>query len=365
MNWTLHPAAAFDTHATDWQRLNVAGPDSPVLHPDFVAPLVKTFAGPRTRLAVGTGGHAPRAMLLLVRTGAMGWSTFQPSQAPIGLTVADPTLQRRGLWQELLRVLPGAPLTLSITQQDPEFSPRPSDSGTLRTLDYIDTARIVVDGSFDAYWKSRGRNLRHNIDRQRHRLAREGIRLRLETLSNCADMTRAIADYGRLESAGWKAQKGTAITADNDQGRFYHTMLQNFAARGEARVDRLFYGDRLVACDLSLWRKGTLVVLKTTYDQTQTTSSPALQMRYLVFQEVFAHPEARVIEFYGRVMDWHLKLSDDIRTLYHVTCARWPVLWSIRSLLRGPGRARRPAVSAHGRKGVGQCAGEPSPLTGR
>lgn len=28
-------------------------------------------------------------------------------------------------------------------------------------------------------------------------------------------------------------------------------------------------------------------------------------------------------EFYGRLMDWHTKWSDEIRTLYHVTAFRW------------------------------------------
>jgi hypothetical protein len=26
------------------------------------------------------------------------------------------------------------------------------------------------------------------------------------------------------------------------------------------------------------------------------------------------------IEFYGRLMDWHLRWTDEVRTLYHVVC---------------------------------------------
>jgi hypothetical protein len=32
------------------------------------------------------------------------------------------------------------------------------------------------------------------------------------------------------------------------------------------------------------------------------------------------------IEFYGRVMEWHLRWTDEVRTMYHVNYYRWPVL---------------------------------------
>ena len=99
--------------------------------------------------------------------------------------------------------------------------PRPVEQRCLRTLDYIRTARITVEGSsFEKYWTSRGRNLRKNMRRQLNVLKRAEIEPRLEVLSRPEEMAQAIADYGRLESAGWKAETGTAIHPDNDQGRF-------------------------------------------------------------------------------------------------------------------------------------------------
>jgi hypothetical protein len=57
-------------------------------------------------------------------------------------------------------------------------------------------------------------------------------------------------------------------------------------------------------------------------------------MRQEAFEQIFADGRFRRIEFYGKVMDWHTKWSDDIRTLFHVTCARWAALWKVRRLLR-------------------------------
>ena len=55
------------------------------------------------------------------------------------------------------------------------------------------------------------------------------------------------------------------------------------------------------------------------------------------FEEIFADGGFKRIEFYGRVMDWHTKWSDDIRTLFHVNCARWAAVWKVRRLLRRGG----------------------------
>jgi hypothetical protein len=130
------------------------------------------------------------------------------------------------------------------------------------------------------------------------------------------------ADFGALESAGWKAEGGTAIRAQNAQGRFYIKMLEAFARRRAARVYRLYYTDKLVATDLCISHAGTLVILKTTYDESQDTSSPALLMRLASFPALFAEGTMHKIEFYGRVMEWHTKWSEEIRRLYHATYER-------------------------------------------
>jgi len=39
-------------------------------------------------------------------------------------------------------------------------------------------------------------------------------------------------------------------------------------------------------------------------------------------------------EFYGRVMEWHTKWSNDMRTMYHVNYYRWPFLPKIRNMAK-------------------------------
>jgi len=333
MNWEIRPLDQFVHLRDDWRRLNQQAHDSPVLDPDFIEPLLKHFGDGQQRVAVCRSRDQITALAIVHSAGRGSWQTFQPSQAPIGLWVSDPILPLAALLPPLLRQSSPWGLVFAITQQDPDIVPRPAPEGSLRTLDYIQTARITVDGTFDDYWARRGKNLRHNMKRQRNRLAKEHIATRLEVLTEPSDMLAAVRDYGTLESAGWKANEGTAIRVDNSQGRFYAEMLERYANRQSARVYRYWFNDQLAAVDLCIEQNGILVILKTTYDERIKESSPALLMRQDAFAGLFAEGRVRRIEFYGKVMDWHTKWSDEIRTMYHVNWYRWS--WLAGLLNRG------------------------------
>ena len=326
MAWRIHPISAYADHADSWRALNRAGGGTPLLDPLFVGPLIDAFAGGDEVLAVLEEGGTPTAMGLFARTGRFAWQTFQPANAPIGLWVCDPAIPVAEVLDRLSHTLPGISLVLGLTQQDPDFLPRQPQSGTVRTFDYIDTARITAAGSFDDYWKSRGKNLRHNIKRQTNRLRRDGVHTRLETLTAPDDMARAVADYSRLEVSGWKGRVDTAVRVEDPQGRFYQTMLQNFADIGETMACRYYFNEKLVASDLCIYSDGILIVLKTAYDESEQSISPAQLMRHELFGSIFNKDGFRKIEFYGPVKDWHTKWTDEIRTMYHMNLYRWPVV---------------------------------------
>jgi Acetyltransferase (GNAT) domain len=145
-------------------------------------------------------------------------------------------------------------------------------------------------------------------------------------LRQYADMASAVANYGALESRGWKAKEGTAIHPDNAQGSFYRELLEHASLRGEAVVFQYLFDDRIVAMNLCLLRRGTLVVLKTTYDESIQSFSPAFLLREEELQDIFKRGEITHLEYFGRMMEWHTKWTDQKRTLYHLTMYRWPFL---------------------------------------
>lgn len=327
MNWTIIPARRFPEFADRWQILHAQGSASPLLASEFAGALLDHFATGRELLALHGMPDRPDAMALLAPSGAGRWQTFQPAQAPIGLWLQRPDADTAALARALLARLPGLGLVLGLTQCDPELQARPADGPHIRTLDYIDTARISIERPFEEYWQERGKNLRSNLKKQRARLERDGVGVTLDVLRDRLDMAGAVADYARLESAGWKADRGTAVGAADAQGRFYRALLEAFCQRGAGVVYRYRFNERPVAVDLCVEGADSIVVLKTTYDETVAQSlSPALLMREQACRQLFGERRLRRIEFYGKVMDWHLRWTDEVRTLYHLNTYRWPVL---------------------------------------
>jgi hypothetical protein len=326
MNWNIHPIAQFERLAPTWNALNDSAGALPFLHSRFILPLCEVFGDRDLKLALCESAHGPLAMGILTRKGPSQWETFQPSQLPLGAWVMRPDQDLEHLLSGLVKRLPGMALAIGVTQQDPSCIRRPTESARLYTLDYIRTAWVPIAGSFDDYWARRGRNLRHNMKRQRAKLEQDGVATRLEVLTRPEDVGPAIEDYGRMESEGWKAAGGTAIHPGNAQGRFYRTMLEAFCRAGEGCIFRYRFGERVVAVDLCIERGGVIVILKTTYDESIKTISPTFLMRQEVFRTMFEERRVKRIEFFGRLMEWHTKWSDEVRTIFHINYYRWPFL---------------------------------------
>ena len=315
----------FDQMKGDWTRLALRYRGAPFLGHDFVKVLIKFFATGTERLVKVVSDGELMAIGVFTRR-RLAWETFQPSQLPIGCLLTSEGIVWPQLLEAIGRALPGITLGVGVTQQDPLYCRRPADNGAVSTLDYITTAAIDVAGSFDDYWNQRGKNLRQNLRKQRRKLGDDAVVTRLEVLRDAADMAEGVADYGRLENAGWKAGGGTAVSNDNAQGQFYRKALQRLCEQGRGMVCRYRFGEQIVVVDLCIESEDAVVVLKTTYDESIRAFSPAALMREELFRQWWEAGRIKRIEFYGPQMEWHTRWSHQSRTLYHVTWYRWPTL---------------------------------------
>lgn len=323
LSWKLYDIGRFDDYASAWDRINANTRCVPILNSSFIRNALEVFGTGTERLGVLGPAGSEQALCIVSKVRNGVWQTWQPSQLPLGAWVMERTQQYEDLLAGLLRTLPGFPLLVAVTQQDPSIHERPAVSSRLRSVDYIRTAWIDVEGSFDSYWNARGKNLRKNMRTQRSRLAKQQTRASLEVVETPDLVAEAIADYGRLESAGWKGAEGSAVHADNEQGRFYRAVFEDFCRRGAGRIYRYRFDGRVVAVDLCLESGGTQVVVKTTYDESiRGGLSPSSLLREEAFRKIFDEGRLRKIEFYGRVMEWTTRWTDRIRTLYHVNLYR-------------------------------------------
>jgi len=335
MTWKFQPALKnFEALRQRWDVINAARGGHVLLDSGFVACLLKYFGD--ENVMVGARDEGPAAMALLTKKSTGIWETFQPSQSPLGLILCDQTDLAGDVLTSLLRSLPGYALQMSVMHQDPDFTSFPLLDGRahFHRLDYIRTARLPLEGTFESYWTSRGTNLKHNLARRARRMVEKGITAELIALRKSEEVAEGVREYARLESSGWKGKSGTAVAEDNEQGKFYCEMLENFCSRREGVIYQYRLNGKVAASDLCLLRNGMLVVLKTSYDETLEEFSPALQMRRQIVQQCFAEQEVKVMEFYGPVKDWHLRWSDQVRTMYHVNCFRYPWVEKLKTAVK-------------------------------
>lgn len=331
----MHDLSAFESLAATWDAVNAQASALPFLESKFLKPLLAHADIREGYVALGhNAAREPVAAALLERKGSVHMETLQPSQLPLGAWLAPAGSDLTQLTGSLLKALPLPCLAIGITQLDPLFCSRPPQSSKLRTMDYIDTAWVEVDGSFDTFWEARGKNLKSNLRKQRNRLAQEQTDVRFEVVTQPADVHDAVAHFSRLESAGWKGEIGTAVSTDTAQGKFYADMMKAFCEVGRGEIWMLYFGDRVVAVDLCIEGGGSLVILKTAYDNEFKSFSPAFLLKQDAFKRVFDEKRVARIEFYGRVMEWHTRWTDRQRGLYHANGYRWAWVPHLRDLAR-------------------------------
>ena len=348
MTWAIHSISRFAEFSEQWDKLVRSRSGPPILESAFIQPLIDTFGCGDERLCLyHSKGHLQTATIIQRERNGM-WQTFQPSQLPLGAWISDRSMDLVSTSNELLSQLPGLTLGIGITQQDTRLQVRPIDDFKVRTHDYIQTAWVDIDDSFETYWETRGKNIKQNMRKQRNKLQAEGVKTRLDCITAAKDVAKAIEHYGRLESAGWKSADGTAIHPDNAQGKFYQRMLENFCNLKQTRIYIYSFDEKVVAMDLCIHDDTTIVILKTTYDESYKAVSPSTLMRQTQFQQLFEEQKFKRIEFYGKVMEWHTRWTENASTVYHINSYRYALVTRLLDLRAGMRKSTSQSVMDDG-----------------
>lgn len=335
MTWKIYPAKALiERYSHDWDQLHLDAYDShPLYDMRFIGPALNCFSedDDRVRLAVEIESDRPKAMALVEHRGLGRWQLFLPSQIPLGPLMLRPDASAEdcaAYLNDLLATLPGYAWTISLLKQDPAYCISLNATGGTQGewLCYGTTVSIALTGTFSEYWQSRSKNLRAKMRKLLGKLEQEGGFF--TEVRECTDMARAIAEHGRLESAGWKGRRGTAIEKDNVQGVFYREVLEEFAVSGEGRVFQLRLNGRVIASQLAIQQNGVLVLLKTAHDESYATYSPGRTLDYLMLQHLFEEGELRMVEYYTNASTEDMRWSTSQRDIYHFNYFRSPLLRS-------------------------------------
>jgi len=331
--------------AEEWDRLNVRLTGGhPMFDSRFVERLLQHFGQGDEVLVRGSAVDGTPTLMSIVRRERPGiWSSFLPSQTQVGPHLAEAPV----IPSEFFRCLPALAGQFNLLAQDPWFSPAQDSIAQPRTSQHHAlTMGIDLRGGFEEYWQSRSKKLASNLRRYRSRLAQAGLETRLVVVRHPDEMAGAVARYGQLESAGWKAQQGTAISADNAQGAFYRDLLEAFAESGNAAVYELWTGDRLAASRLTIDNGKMLIMLKTTFDESLSEFAVGRLLLEDVIREAFRTLPGGRVEFYTHATVDQLAWATDSRYIDHHTIF---ANQGVEMLAQARGLLRR----AYGRPGAG------------
>jgi CelD/BcsL family acetyltransferase involved in cellulose biosynthesis len=312
----------FDELAEPWDDLaDLDG--TPFLRHAWLGAWADAFAaGRELRTLVLWDGDRIAAAMPMVGTDREWVGMANPAHSPL----IRPLARDRDSGRELTRRLFAAPaglLRLSCVPEDdaPTLAAEARDAGRLVHRSAELTSPIVdTNGDFEAWRTETKPRWRTPIERLRRKMHRDHD-ARFELFSTPDKVDEVFEQGLELESAGWKGRDGTAILSTPETTRFYRSVANAFAARGELCLSSITLDGRLVAFDYCLLDDRRLYIIKTTFDESLRRLAPGLVLRLSAIERCF-ELGLEALEFLGASDDYKLKFSTSERRHFGMRCYR-------------------------------------------
>jgi len=108
--------------------------------------------------------------------------------------------------------------------------------------------------------------------------------------SEPADVARALDIFLKLEDAGWKGARGTALAQAAGDAAFIRAAMSRLSATGMAEIITLSSGPEPVAAGLVLRQGRRAFYFKIAYDEKVAKLSPGVQLTLDLTQRLCADP---------------------------------------------------------------------------
>lgn len=145
--------------------------------------------------------------------------------------------------------------------------------------------RVDIEGDFEGYARARGRRFK-DLRRRWRKVNREHeARFRFEAAPG--DREAELENGFKVEAAGWKGERKTAILSNPQTRSFYTEIARAYLARGELRLTWLEIDGRPAAFGLCLERARRLYCLKAGIEDRLRPFSPGLLLDYYTIERCF------------------------------------------------------------------------------
>jgi CelD/BcsL family acetyltransferase involved in cellulose biosynthesis len=170
---------------------------------------------------------------------------------------------------------------------------------------------ITIDGDWQHYEARRSRKLLGELRRRRRRLNEKGD-FSFECVDGSEDLDGLLDDGFRIEAAGWKGARGSAISSKEETDRFYRTVARWAADRGWLRLAFLRLDGRPFAFDLCFECDGVHYLMKTGFDPDFGRFAPGMILRHEMLSRAFGLG-LHSYEFLGANEAWKLDWAEETR----------------------------------------------------
>ncbi len=336
LEWVVKPLTdCTELLWSNWQDLfQLYHSHNPMLDLRFVSTLV-TFYPAHIYVAFGSVNHQISSIVLLERKSLGQFCNYMPSQSQLALVLLKPGVDFNS--HDLNIALGVSEVKLDLFSLDPQ-----EHQGAIEDIqqlqNYAQDIKLKIEGSFCDYWDKRPKRLKKDLARSIKRLNKSGKTLSKVITQSESDIESAIDRYGMLESAGWKGAKGTALHPGNKQGQFYGDLLHRFAKKQQALVFETYFDEELVASRLCIFNNNTLIILKTTYNESYRRYCPGNINRFNLIEFLFKHKFTQFIDFYTSASKEQLYWSTEQRSMYNATCYRNAFIEGLASMAKSAKR---------------------------
>jgi CelD/BcsL family acetyltransferase involved in cellulose biosynthesis len=331
--------AQIQSIAAEWEDLADRAKAVPWLRPGWVAPWYRAFGRGRLELlTVRRSGRLDAIMPLLRRRWEL-LSTSNYHTPAFDLLAADTDaaaelaseLVARAPSRTALYFLPSPGIGLDQLTRAAQNAGYRAVARLLERMPYVPLGRDWRD-----YQTERSSKLLRELRRRRRRLEEEG-HVELTVTDGTETLAEPLEEMFRVEAAGWKGQRGSAVGVNPATRTFYHEIARWAGARGWLRIAHLRLDGRSLATDFAIEANGVHYLLKTGYDEEYSRFGPGMLIRYEMLQRAFQLP-LRSYEFLGHDTAWKLNWTNSVRDQYLLQLFRSSPLGVLRYAAMAYGR---------------------------
>lgn len=297
-----------DAMTPAWAALAAASADDNVFfNPAFLGPASQGLGASIDVIAITSGSGLIDAMLPLrdARLGRIapvveGWGhDYGPLGVPLVARAGLPGAARDLFEAAIESAGPGRGLVLPFLPDDSPVTAAFLAAARMlgRRVDGINShARAMLERSSGIDPRAMlSTRRRKEYGRQMRRLRDVGA-VTIEIVATPGEIGRRFDEFLRLEAAGWKGRRGTALRDQPRICRFARQATEALAAEDACRIVSLRVDDRPAAMVLCFLSGGTAFTWKIAYDEALARFSPGAQLMLEAPPLLFADPRVQRID---------------------------------------------------------------------